>query len=205
MKYLRNHETPNERTYVRTKGYDFPPGTTQLNQRNFMTATSATLPLNEAVIISEGAPDQMGRETFSASDVFQISIDTTRIRTDTRARARDHQPRLGSTRLRFQMSHPPSRRLAAHAGVPFPGLQLCGVGVPPSVRLVVHNLGEALSPTASDAAHANAAHMRQHCNVTSMRDPRGKRRRGGSSRSPSASSSSAPKPGSHLASRLTSA
>ena len=59
VKYLRNHETPNERTYVRTKGYDFPPGTTQLNQRNFMTATSATLPLNETVIISEGAPDQM--------------------------------------------------------------------------------------------------------------------------------------------------
>lgn len=59
VKYLRNHETPNERTYVRTKGYDFPPGTTQLNRRNFMTATSATLPLNETVIISDGAPDQM--------------------------------------------------------------------------------------------------------------------------------------------------
>ena len=55
--YLRNHETPNERTYARSKGYDFPPGTTPLNRRNFMTATSATLPLNETVIISEGAPE----------------------------------------------------------------------------------------------------------------------------------------------------
>lgn len=57
VNYLRNHETPNERTYVRSKGYDFPPGTTQLNRRNFMTATSATLPLNETVIISDGAPE----------------------------------------------------------------------------------------------------------------------------------------------------
>jgi len=57
VKYLRNHETPNERTYVRSKGYDFPPGTTPLNRRNFMTATSATLPLNETVIISEGLPE----------------------------------------------------------------------------------------------------------------------------------------------------
>ena len=55
--YLRNHETPNERTYARSKGYDFPPGTTPLNRRNFMTATSATLPLNETVTISEGAPE----------------------------------------------------------------------------------------------------------------------------------------------------
>ena len=51
VEYLRNHETPNERTYVRSKVYDFPPGTTPLNRRNFMTATSATLPLNETVII----------------------------------------------------------------------------------------------------------------------------------------------------------
>ena len=57
VEYLRNHETPNERTYVRSKGYDFPPGTTPLNRRNFMTATSATLPLNETVTISEGAPE----------------------------------------------------------------------------------------------------------------------------------------------------
>ncbi len=57
VEYLRNHETPNERTYVRSKGYDFPPGSTPLNRRNFMTATSATLPLNETVIISEGAPE----------------------------------------------------------------------------------------------------------------------------------------------------
>jgi len=57
VQYLRNHETPNERTYVRSKGYDFPPGTTQLNRRNFMTASSASLPLNETVIISEGSPE----------------------------------------------------------------------------------------------------------------------------------------------------
>ena len=38
VQYLRNHETPNERTYSRSKGYDFPVGTTVLNKRNFMTA-----------------------------------------------------------------------------------------------------------------------------------------------------------------------
>ena len=59
VKYLRNHETPNERTYTRTKGYDFPPGTTVLNRRNFMTATSATLPLNEVVDISNGTPEDV--------------------------------------------------------------------------------------------------------------------------------------------------
>lgn len=57
--HLRNHETPNERTYVRSKGYDFPPGTTVLNRRNFMTATSASLPLNEIVDISNGAPEDV--------------------------------------------------------------------------------------------------------------------------------------------------
>lgn len=59
VKYLRNHETPNERTYTRSKGYDFPPGTTVLNRRNFMTATSATLPLNEVVDISNGVPEDV--------------------------------------------------------------------------------------------------------------------------------------------------
>mmetsp|Transcript_21440 Transcript_21440/g.34696 ORF Transcript_21440/g.34696 Transcript_21440/m.34696 type:complete len:287 (+) Transcript_21440:281-1141(+) len=59
VKYLRNHETPNKRTYARTKGYDFPPGTTVLNRRNFMTATAATLPLNEIVDISNGAPEDV--------------------------------------------------------------------------------------------------------------------------------------------------
>mmetsp|Transcript_4605 Transcript_4605/g.11638 ORF Transcript_4605/g.11638 Transcript_4605/m.11638 type:complete len:286 (-) Transcript_4605:128-985(-) len=59
VKYLRNHETPNERTYTRSKGYDFPIGTTVLNKRNFMTATSFTLPINETVDISEGKPEDV--------------------------------------------------------------------------------------------------------------------------------------------------
>jgi 20S proteasome subunit beta 2 len=41
--YFRNYLTPNERTYTRSKGYDHPPGTTVLNNRNFTTATAATL------------------------------------------------------------------------------------------------------------------------------------------------------------------
>lgn len=57
VKYLRNYETPNERTYVRTKGYDFPVGTTVLNKRNFLTATAATLPINEVVDILDGPPE----------------------------------------------------------------------------------------------------------------------------------------------------
>jgi len=57
--YLRNYECPNERTYVRSKGYDFPPGTTVLNRRNFMTATAATLPVNQIVDIIDGAPEDV--------------------------------------------------------------------------------------------------------------------------------------------------
>lgn len=57
VKYLRNYETPNERTYMRTKGYDFPVGTTVLNKRNFYTATAATLPINEVVDILDGTPE----------------------------------------------------------------------------------------------------------------------------------------------------
>ena len=59
VKYLRNHETPNERTYVRSKGYDFPPGTTVLNRRNFQTATAATLPVNQIVDIIDGTPEEV--------------------------------------------------------------------------------------------------------------------------------------------------
>jgi len=64
--YLRNYECPNERTYVRSKGYDFPPGTTVLNRRNFMTATAATLPVNQIVDIIDGAP-----EDVAAGDAMQ--------------------------------------------------------------------------------------------------------------------------------------
>ncbi|EEH55796.1 uncharacterized protein MICPUCDRAFT_27663 [Micromonas pusilla CCMP1545] len=63
VKYLRNHETPNERTYARSKGYEFPPGTTPLNRRNFTTATSATLPLNETVDIFVGTPEDVTNGT----------------------------------------------------------------------------------------------------------------------------------------------
>jgi len=57
--YLRNYECPNERTYVRSKGYDFPPGTTVLNRRNFQTATAATLPVNQIVDIIDGTPEEV--------------------------------------------------------------------------------------------------------------------------------------------------
>ena len=65
--YLRNYECPNERTYVRSKGYDFPPGTTVLNRRNFMTATAATLPVNKVVDIIDGAPEDVA----AAGDAMQ--------------------------------------------------------------------------------------------------------------------------------------
>jgi len=57
--YLLNYECPNERTYVRSKGYDFPPGTTVLNRRNFQTATAATLPVNQIVDIIDGTPEEV--------------------------------------------------------------------------------------------------------------------------------------------------
>mmetsp|Transcript_7622 Transcript_7622/g.31428 ORF Transcript_7622/g.31428 Transcript_7622/m.31428 type:complete len:300 (+) Transcript_7622:220-1119(+) len=65
--YLRNYECPNERTYVRSKGYDFPPGTAVLNRRNFMTATAATLPVNQVVDIIDGAPEDVA----AAGDAMQ--------------------------------------------------------------------------------------------------------------------------------------
>lgn len=57
--YLRNWEKPNERTFVRPGGYKFPPGTTKLITRQVLTASAASLPLNEAVNITEGAPESM--------------------------------------------------------------------------------------------------------------------------------------------------
>ena len=52
--YLRNWETPNARTYTRAKGYSFPPGTTQLSTRTLPMASAASLPLFEAVTVTEG-------------------------------------------------------------------------------------------------------------------------------------------------------
>ena len=52
--YLRNWETPNARTYTRAKGYSFPAGTTQLSTRTLPTASAASLPLFEAVTVTEG-------------------------------------------------------------------------------------------------------------------------------------------------------
>ena len=69
VKYLRNHETPNERTYARSKGYEFPPGTTPLNRRNFTTATSATLPLNETVDIFVGTPEDVTNGTAQPESI----------------------------------------------------------------------------------------------------------------------------------------
>ena len=49
--YLRNYEKPNQRTYTRSAGYTFPPGTTQINKRSVTIASSATIPLNETIIV----------------------------------------------------------------------------------------------------------------------------------------------------------
>ena len=54
--YLRNWETPNERTYTRAKGFVFPRGTTQLSQRAVAIAAAASPALNTTVEISVGGP-----------------------------------------------------------------------------------------------------------------------------------------------------
>lgn len=52
--YLRNWEKPNARTYKRTTGYNFPPGTTKLITRQVVMPSAASLPLNE-VRLREGS------------------------------------------------------------------------------------------------------------------------------------------------------
>jgi len=61
--YLRNWETPNARTYTRAKGYSFPPGTTKLATRAIPSASAASLPLFEAVRVTEGEPGAEAMES----------------------------------------------------------------------------------------------------------------------------------------------
>ncbi len=58
--YLRGWETPNERTYTRAKGFDFPPGTTPLSTRSVAIAAAAT-PVESgfvpALVVTAGGPE----------------------------------------------------------------------------------------------------------------------------------------------------
>ena len=210
VKYLRNHETPNERTYVRTKRIRFPAGhhpaqPTQLHDRHVRhPPAQRDCDHQRRCPGPDGDGDVLGERRLSnINRQLEYEPTHTRARADSASSA---SARVDAAPIP-DVSSPVStaRRRRRGCSIP-PGLQLGGVGVSgPRSGSSYTTSARPSPPTASDAAHANAAHMRQHCNVTSMRDPRGKRRRGGSSRSPSASSSSAPKPGSHLASRLTSA
>ena len=56
--YLRSFEKPNPRTYARTAGYTFPPGTTRISNRSAPMASAASLPLNQVVKITAGLPGQ---------------------------------------------------------------------------------------------------------------------------------------------------